>query len=239
MHGLIDIHHHLIRAIENEPSDWETVVEMLKSAASQGVETIIATPHVIPGMVEFDWEEYNRNLAEIQSFCRENALPVTVLGGAELYFTDATIHFLQEHRIPTLNKSRFILVEWKTSVRKNTMLANIRDLANAGFIPVIAHGERYDCLTSDIRFVNSLKVMSEVRLQVNCSSIFAKRHLLKRNTVANWLSEELIDYVASDAHNTTTRPVNLAECYNYLSKTYSNDYADALMRYNQLEIIQS
>ena len=51
--GLIDIHHHLVYGVDDGPKTWEDTEAMLCAAEKQGIETIIATPHVFPGRVHF------------------------------------------------------------------------------------------------------------------------------------------------------------------------------------------
>ncbi|HRX09991.1 MAG TPA: hypothetical protein P5559_12650 [Candidatus Limiplasma sp.] len=237
MGGLIDIHQHIIRAIDNEPPDWNEVTRMLEASVSDGIQTVIATPHVMPGVVPFEWDEHYRRLEEINAYCAKRMLPLTVLSGAEILFTDSSIHFLQGRRVPTLNNSRYVLMEWQESIRGDALLASIRDLANAGYFPIIAHAERYCCLVSDIRLIETLRSMFEVRLQVNCASVLTRRRHAAKGAPARWLREGLVDYVATDAHNASTRPVNMAACYEALMKTYGEGYADALSHDNQLEIV--
>ena len=238
MAELIDIHQHLIRAIDEDPADGDVVRAMLRAAAADGICAVVATPHVVPGIVPFDGDEYARALDELKTFCAEQSLPLRVLGGAEVFYTCSTIGVLDEGRIPTMNGTRFVLAEWDYQICGDAFLSSIRDMTNAGYIPIVAHAERYGCLTADLRFVSKLRGMFEMRLQVNCASILRRPGLLRPNTAKRWLSEGLVDYVASDAHNATTRRSNMSACYDELLSTVGREYADALTHGNQREIVE-
>lgn len=238
MAGLIDIHQHLIRAIDEDPADGNVVRDMLRSAAADGIRCIVATPHVIPGVVPFDAEEYGRALDEMRAFCAKQDLPIQILGGAEVYYTCSTIGLLDEGRIPTMNGTRFVLAEWDYQIGGEALVSSIRDLTNAGYLPIVAHAERYACLTSDLSFVATLRRTFSMRLQANCASILKKPGFPRSNAVKRWLREELVDYMASDAHNTSTRRTNLSACYEELLGMVGREYADALTHGNQLEIVE-
>lgn len=64
--------------------------------------------------------------------------------------------------------------------------------------------------------------------QMNGSTVLEPGSFWKRRRVERWLSSGVIDVVASDAHNTTSRPVNLREAYQKLKLTFGEETADRL-----------
>ena len=46
---MIDIHHHCLPGVDDGPRDWDDAVALCKRAADDGIETIVATPHVMRG----------------------------------------------------------------------------------------------------------------------------------------------------------------------------------------------
>lgn len=49
------------------------------------------------------------------------------------------------------------------------------------------------------------------------------------------LKDHVVDYVASDAHDTTTRTPQLQKCYKYIVKKYGVEYADRIMKADVVE----
>lgn len=87
--------------------------------------------------------------------------------------------------------------------------------------------ERYRCLESR-GLLEKLKARYPVACQMNGSTVLEPGSFWKRRRVERWLSSGVIDVVASDAHNTTSRPVNLREAYQKLKLTFGEETADRL-----------
>lgn len=98
------------------------------------------------------------------------------------------------HRVFTFQR---ILVVYKMT----------REAIFAGYIPVIAHVERYECL-SDISRIEDLQELGAL-IQVNADSVLGidGRHF-KRYT-KKLLKAGLVDVIASDSHGTKERVCNM------------------------------
>jgi tyrosine-protein phosphatase YwqE len=81
---VIDIHHHCLPGVDDGPRDWETAVALCKMAADDGIETIIATPHVLRGR----WKNTSRAaLVSLADALRERiADSPRLLLGSEYFF---------------------------------------------------------------------------------------------------------------------------------------------------------
>ena len=58
----VDIHEHLLYGIDDGPSKQQGMFDMLNAAAEQGINAIIATPHVTPGVYSLDVKQYEKAL---------------------------------------------------------------------------------------------------------------------------------------------------------------------------------
>lgn len=235
--GFIDIHQHLVYGLDDGARTFEGSAQMLIASCKEGVGTVFATPHVTPGEVPFAPELYNERLDMIRTFAYRHALNIEILPGAEILYTDATLRFLQQGDIPTLNGGPFILVEFIPDVPWETLFDAVRKLSNAGYVPVIAHIERYACLVKDPGRVLELRGMINLRLQVNCSTILRQRGLKLKRFIKTLLTNRGIDYVATDAHDVKYRPTCMKECYQALIAACPRAYALALTGGNQTEIL--
>lgn len=228
MPGFTDIHHHLVFGMDDGPASFEQTYDMLLAACADGIRHIISTPHVFPGSEAFDYPAYLQKLAQINARILHERLPLSVHPGAELYYTDAALRLLKAAQVPTLAESRHVLVEFSPDVPYEHLFDSVRRLSNGGFMPIIAHIERYACLARDARRLHELKRYLRVQLQVNCSSVVRHKSFRTRRFLAHAFSSRLIDYVATDAHNVSSRPVCMTECHRILSAQYGAAYADSL-----------
>lgn len=236
MTGFSDIHQHIAYGLDDGPDTFAGAVEMLHSASRDGVRRIIATPHAFPGHQAFDLTAYRARLAELNAYCTANALPLQLYSGAEVYYAEAAIRHLQSGQIPTLAGTDFVLVEFPTDISFDALYSAAQRLLNAGYQPVIAHIERYGCLTKDIRRVEQLRGLHAIRLQVNCSTVIKRPPFGMRRFLKGIFENGLIDYVATDAHNTETRPTRMRACHDILSDRYGASYARKLTGDNQAEL---
>lgn len=227
-HRFVDIHHHLAYGIDDGPKSLKQMQKMLRHAASEGIGTIIATPHATPGVHRFRYDEYRRALAEARACCIEEGFEIEILEGCEVLYTDQAPRLLGERQLPTLNGTDFVLVEFSPDVKFAKLYEALESLICEGFRPVVAHVERYECLINRPSRAEKLKQELDVRLQVNCSTIIHKKGWRVRHFVKKMLEKELIDALGTDAHNVASRAANMKEAYGIVKKKYGGKYARRL-----------
>ncbi len=228
MNDFTDIHQHLVYATDDGPTTFEKTRAMLEDARRNGIGTVIATPHVTPGIQAFDLEAYHRKLETITAYCTRELPDIQVLPGAEIFYTEATSRLLKERQIPTLANTDFVLVEFSPDIRFEALSEAALSLLRAGFRPILAHVERYECLAHHPRRAYALKAQMEVRYQINCATILAGKGFRVNRFCKKLLRDHLVDAVATDAHNTSTRPIRMREAYDVLVKDYGEAYASRL-----------
>lgn len=237
MASFIDIHHHLVYGLDDGPKDSRKSRKMIDAAYREGVRTIIATPHVYPGRKKFDREAYEERLKELNEYCAVCNYDLEILPGAEIYYTDAALRLLVNGELPTLNNTRFVLLEASLRLRCEDFARAIRDISNAGYIPVIAHIERYPNLWRKIKFLRQECAGFDFRIQVDAEAFLDKLPFFERRFVKALVKYDLIDYVASDAHDTAGRKVNMSRAYKVLCEEYGKKYARKVTGGNQEELL--
>lgn len=237
--GFIDIHHHIVYGVDDGPRDMEESLAMLMRAKQEGVSHIIATSHAYPAMYPFPRESYLRHIGALRQACRERALGITLFTGCEIFYSDAAIHQLEERVIPTLAGTRHVLVEFDPLTSWEGIFGAVRKLANRGFRTVIAHCERYEALYGRLDGIRELKREFPVYFQINANTVTARLPRKVRRFRDGMFAGGLADFVASDAHNCTSRPVRLTEAFGELSRRYGEDCARALLTDNAAALLRS
>ena len=232
--GFIDIHHHLLHGVDDGSQSLNMSLRMAKRAYEAGTRVIVATPHVTPGVERIPEETFQQRLEELRAACAKERMELRILLGAEILYTDMTCRLLSEGRVPTLAGTEYVLVEFMPGVRYDALYKALEGILRAGFLPVVAHVERYACLVSSPRRAAMLKDELEgVLFQMNNSTILGGRGFFSDLHTRRMLEESLIDITASDAHNLRERPTRMHEAYEKLKEDYDDIYAANLTGMSQ------
>ena len=169
----IDIHGQIMPGVDDGSQDSQTSLEMLRIAEKNGIEHIILTPHHKP-MHHNVSPEHNRVYCErLQELAAKNGLSMHLYSGNEIYYSDETQRELENGRICTLAGSDYVLVEFHPTNPYKAIHNAMYQVQAAGFIPIVAHVERYSDIVSHASYVEDLVDMG-CYIQVNASSIMGK-----------------------------------------------------------------
>src|SRR5712692_5098904 len=166
---MIDIHHHCLPGIDDGPREWSEAVDLCRMAADEGIETIVATPHVLRGR----WKNTLRPqldsiLAELQQ--RTSDTPHLLLGSEYFFGHDIAEVLRAGKTVVPLASSRYVLVEFATHSVPPLVTQPLHRVQLDGWTPVIAHPERNIVLQSKPDLVRALVRMG-VKMQITAGSI--------------------------------------------------------------------
>ncbi|MBR6029316.1 MAG: hypothetical protein IKP40_09520 [Clostridia bacterium] len=227
-----DMHCHIIYGVDDGARTPEDMHGMLRLAAENGIDHIVCTSHITPGEAEFPARKYLEHLQEGQRYCDEQGLGIQMHLGSEILWTEMTPQMIRDGKVPTLDRSWTVLVEFWWDVDFALMCKAARLMGNEGMSVVLAHLERY----KPLRTIGNIRTLAEeygVVMQMNCKTITEKQGLSGDHWRNKVLEEGLVDLVASDAHNTGSRACNMKQCHEVLTSRYGADYADRLCGENQ------
>ena len=159
-----------------------------------------------------------------------------LLLGNELSYRVGCVESLVRGDCRTLAGGRYVLVDFLMVRDLSEIQRGISAIANSGYIPIVAHVERYDCFVGKMKEIIRLAETGAV-IQVNAASILMGSFSATGRTAKKMLSEGLVHVVASDAHDTVTRSPDLSLCYKKVCAKYGNEYADILFHDNAEKIL--
>lgn len=235
----VDVHSHLIHGIDDGPRKFSQTCEMLLAAHRDRISSIITTPHAEPGVAPFPHEAYIENLRAARAFCVEKKIPIKLYAGCEIMYTQSARRLLSDGELPTLAGGPYVLLEFCPHDSYANIQRAIREIGNAGYTPVIAHVERYLCLNKLDR-LESLCEKYQCMVQVNAPSLIGGRGfqaMLTQRHIKSMLARGLVDLIATDSHNLTSRPSCMNEAYELLKKWHGESTARALCIQNPAEIL--
>jgi len=110
---------------------------------------------------------------------------------------------ISNDEISTINNTKYVLVELPMHFENPNSEKMIFDLIRHGYIPVLAHPERYDYVQDDLSKLNVFIDMGCI-LQGNYLSLFGKYGEDSKKTLKKLLKEKKIHILASDIHRPST-----------------------------------
>ena len=230
MKAFTDIHHHLLYGIDDGPRAKVDMYDMLDAAGKQRITDIIVTPHATPGVHRFDIKQFKRALTIARTYIDVAGLEMKLRPGCEILYTQQTTRLLKDGLIPTMDDTRYVLVEFSPDDSYTHIYNALEDLLTNGYLPIVAHVERYACLTRSA--AKTIRLKEEMNLdvfyQVNCATLIEDKGYKIRRFLTEMLEDQMIDAVATDAHNVTSRRARMAEAYDILEKNWGKSYADQL-----------
>lgn len=234
---MIDIHHHLLPDVDDGPREWDEAVAMCRASAEEGIETIIATPHVLRGRWKsFTIPELEARIAELRK--RVGDKPRLLLG-SEYFFAHDVVEVLNaRNAIVPLAGSRYILIELAANSVPPLIEQPIYRMELEGWVPILAHPER------NLVFQNKPDALVEllahgVKTQITAGSLTGEFGPQARHAAEVFLRRGLVHFVATDAHNTTKRPPRIREAKATLETLVGVQITDALLHENPLAVVEN
>ena len=224
MKGLYDIHCHILPGVDDGARNMEESLWMLNKEYQEGVRHVILTPHFRYDMFEPHMNIVTRQFMQL----RRAAMNIGDEGmrlylGCELHSSMDMVECLKKGRRLTLAGSRYVLVEFSNGDEKNYIEERVRSLLMNGFIPIIAHVERYKATRNDIGFLTELKDMG-AHIQVNADTISGQDGFGAKTFARKVMKHGLLDFVGSDGHRKTERIPEIGKCVAKMEKTMGSEY---------------
>lgn len=237
---MYDIHCHIVPCVDDGSGSITDSVEMALLAVKNGTKAIIATPHCnLPGLFESFWsEEYTEKIRKLNAELKKRDIQLTVFPGQEIFAHGDILPRLKNGELITLNKSRYVLVEFDFSVFEDQIYPVIAGLSAEGYIPIVAHPERYSFVYENPQSVEKMR-SSGALVQVNAGSLVGELGLRSKLVSGFILENRYADFVASDAHSQYYRTTDLSAAHEIVCGYYGYDYAELIFETNPLNVINN
>ena len=238
MKQIADIHCHLLPYVDDGAQDRYEAMELLKMQFRQGVRIICFTPHLRKGMFETPDDE----IIEQYEILYEQAAKVfkgrlKLCLSREYYCDSSFIQHLESEEIIPIGHGGYLLMEFSRRYTKQQFFEYVQMVIDHGYRPLIAHVERYPEM-QDLQSIQQLIKMG-AKIQVNAGSILRREGLKQSLWVKKLIKEGLVHVVASDAHDTQSRPPELGKVAKYLKNKLGEEEANKLLWENQMKILNS
>ncbi len=237
---MLDIHCHICFGSDDGAESPDVALKMIELASRCGTNGIAVTPHSnVPGSYRNHYDEgVAEKLSVLRDMVMKRGIPVQLYSGQEIFMTDGVLPLLESGSLVTLNNTRYPLVEFDFGERQESVISKLQRLIAAGYVPIVAHPERYEFVMEDENAAIRLRSMGCI-LQINKGSIEGHFGEMPFRVAHSLLRHQLADIAASDAHSPYMRTPDMREAHEIVSNEFSFDYAELLFRENPATILQN
>ena len=193
---MIDVHSHLLPAIDDGARSVEQSLRVLRRFAEDGVRAVVLTPHVCAGELAVDPDDplERRDLA-YATLRRENPLGPALHLGFEIMLDRPLPSEVARDRRFALAGSRYYLVEFPLSVHGDLATEMLGAIVSGGGVPLVAHAERYDVCSPET--VARWRAAG-AKIQVDATTL--TRATTRGHRARQLLRHGLADVMAGDNH---------------------------------------
>jgi protein-tyrosine phosphatase len=222
--NMIDLHCHILPGLDDGPKTMEESVEMANAAIADGTTHLVATPHSNSTHF-FDYPKIRALCKELQAEVGDRLKLAT---GCDFHVSPENIAALklQAPRF-CVNQKDYLLVEFNEIAIPPAMDQTLHEMQLAGIRPIVTHPERNRLLR-----LRPERLVSWIRHgcygQVTGGALIGRFGPAAQKDAMRWIEAGLIHFVCSDAHNTSSRPIQLRPAFEAVKKEFGEEKARAL-----------
>lgn len=199
MRGFIDLHSHWVAGIDDGARTPAESVALLTALRGAGFDTVVATPHMRPGMFDNTRDALRRAFnATLAAIGGAPGLPEVMLS-SEHFFDDIVFQRLLEGTALPYPGGHAVLVEFPTRSFPARIAHRFFDLMRRRLRPVLAHPERYEPVWRDATVLEPLLDGGAVLL-LDVASLAGKYGRAPRRAAEDLLERGYYYAACSDAH---------------------------------------
>lgn len=230
---MVDLHHHLLPGLDDGSPDLATSVAMARMAEADGITHIVCTPHANT-RYPFDPEKNRRILAEVRDALDTEGIRIALGLASDFHISYDNVQDALAHpNRYTINGHDYLLVELPDYSISPNMQETFYELRLSGIIPILTHPERNPTLQRNPeRMVPWLR--DGLLCQVTTSSVLGHMGRQAEKLARRMLANRWVHFLATDAHNTTSRPPRMRKARDLVAKRHGEGYADLICLHNPL-----
>lgn len=229
---MIDFHSHILPNIDDGSRGMEETLNLIQEAKEVGFTQIISTSHYMEDYCEANESERK----EVLNYVQKQVNDIELFLGSEIYISNEMVSLLQEKEASTINHSRYVLFELPMNMKPFNGKEIVYRLIENGYIPIIAHPERYHYVQKDMEYVKELSEMGAL-FQSNYGSIVGWYGKDAEKTMKKLLKEDVIHFLGSDVHRVNHTYTIIPKALKKLRKIISEEKLEELTTINAQKVL--
>lgn len=194
----VDLHSHLIPAIDDGVPDLDTALDCLRRFAALGYRKVITTPHINQDYYPNTAAIIRQGLESLRAAARDEGLTIAIDAAAEYLLDDDFLTLFRRGEVLTFG-DRYLLFELPFAVPPVNLDDLVFEMQTRGYRPVLAHPERYTYLSEHPDRLDSLRERGCL-FQLNLLSLAGQYGGKARQQARRLLRADQVDFLGSDLH---------------------------------------
>lgn len=222
---MIDLHTHILPNVDDGSQSLDESLALLRMLASQGVTLTAATPHFYATGDDTPEAFFRRRDAAWQklSGAMQSGVPCVLLGAEVAYYRN--VSQMQQLERFCIGGSGILLLELPFEPWSERVVSETLEISERGIQVMLAHVERYFSFQKPAVWQRLHE--SGIFMQTNAAALL---RLSGAGKVTRMLRRGMIQFLASDCHNLSSRPPRMGEAAAKLSKRLGEDFAAEFFR---------
>ncbi|MGG1911814.1 CpsB/CapC family capsule biosynthesis tyrosine phosphatase [Priestia megaterium] len=220
---MIDLHCHILSSIDDGALNDEISLKMARKAVSEGIYTIVATPHHQNGRYLNEKKDIVQYVQKLNELLKKEKIPLTILPGQEIRLYGEILGDYQADKILTLNDTgKYLFIEFPSSQVPHYAERLLFDIQSQGLIPIIVHPERNSRLLEEPNLLYKF-ITNGALAQVTAGSVTGRFGKKIKKFSHQLIQSNLVHFVSSDAHNLEGRSFYMREALEAIESEYGQD----------------
>ena len=236
---MVDIHSHILNNIDDGSKSIDESIEILKKYEKINITDVVLTPHYIfQGNYQIENKEKKELFERLYERVKKEKININLYLGNEVYSSANIIDLLKEDKISSINNSKYILIEFPIYVEDKQSYNIIHNIVLSGYIPIIAHPERYKYVRKDFSILNKYIELGAL-LQINKDSLFGKYGKDAKKIVKKIIKKRMATCVGTDIHSIKRKIYTTDKLRKKIIRLSNKKYCYNIMYKNGLAIINN
>ena len=224
---MIDLHSHILPCLDDGARNMDEALEMCRIAETDGIHTIIASPHCGNGVYNNDEKTILPVLESIKEAVREKGIYVKIIPSVEIHINPEIVTFFKQNSRLLLG-GRYVFLELPSQSIPLYTGEFLFKMKLKGFIPIITHPERNTIIQSDTSVLKKW-VEGGTIVQVTAMSLTGEFGEKVRKVSLKMVQSGLVHFIATDAHSPNRRKPILSKGRKVLEEILDSNQAKAMV----------
>jgi protein-tyrosine phosphatase len=195
-----DVHSHFIPGIDDGAKTMDDSLELIRSMSELGYRKVITTPHIMSDHYRNTPENILAGLEKVREAVLREKIDIKVDAAAEYYLDSEFDQKIEGRKLLTFGKN-YVLFELSFFSPPEILFDIIFKLQTHGYIPVLAHPERYSYWYGNLEQFKLIKERGAL-LQLNINSITGHYSAECKKTAEKLIDNNMVNFLGSDCHHT-------------------------------------